>query len=620
MPGSSAREDAIKFYRNAAQNQPNPAETAAYKPVDPLAFEMSRVPMRTPRPLKIICCGAGISGLNLAHEVDTGSFANCELKIFEKNSDIGGTWFENRYPGCACDIPIHNYQFTWAPFPHFPSFYTGSQDIYEYLKAVSEQHGLGKYISLSHKIIGAKWIKERQKWQVQIVQTDGRELVVSDGQTKDGEQGEPFIEECDIFINASGAYNNWRWPTIPDREIYRGNMLHSATWPDVDYVTGKTVTLIGNGSSGIQILPAILDKADKIYVMLRSKTWVTPALANRFAGPNGANKIYTADEKDSWSKDPEGYYKYRKEIENELNARFRLYLKDSQAQQTVREITKNQMTAKLSAKPEIVPDLIPDFPVGCRRPTPGSGFLEALCSPKVEIIWGEIATFNETGLKTESGRQVDSDTIICATGFNMGFVPRFPVVGSDGRDLRQVWTKELPTAYLSVTVDKMPNYFVMMGPQSPLGHGSITGSIEKVSQYVGRLLFKLQTEAYASFVPRQAVTRAWLEHAQKWMEKTVWVEHCASSFKNGSSGTTVVSLHPGSRLHFFDLLENPRYEDFEWTSLCDDPSSMFAWLADGFTAAEASGTSDLSYYLKDAPHIKERNRSEGVSVRVNGRA
>nr|RBQ97554.1 hypothetical protein FVER53263_20483 [Fusarium verticillioides] len=225
-PDSSAMEDAVKFYQAAAQGQPNPSETSAYKSVDPLAFEMSRVPMRTPRPLKIVCCGAGISGLNLAHEVETGSFTNCELKIYEKNSDLGGTWFENRYPGCA--------------------FYTGSQDIYNYLKDVADQHNLGQYIKLSHKIIGAKWFEERQKWQIQIVQTDGRELVVSDGETKDGEKGEPFIEECDIFINASGAYNNWRWPAIPNRETYRGNMMHSAAWPDADYVTGRTVTLIGN--------------------------------------------------------------------------------------------------------------------------------------------------------------------------------------------------------------------------------------------------------------------------------------------------------------------------------------------------------------------------------------
>lgn len=230
----------------------------------------------------------------------------------------------------------------------------------------------------------------------------------------------------------------------------------------------------------------------------------------------------------------------------------------------------------------------------CRRPTPGSGFLEALCSPKVEIVWGDIDTFNETGIKTTSGRQIDSDTIICATGFNMGFVPRFSIVGSSGLDLREVWQKELPAAYLSTAVKNMPNFFVMMGPQSPLGHGSITGSVEHVTKYIGRFIEKLQTEAYSSVVPKEIVSEAWLAHAMKWMEKTVWVENCASSFKNGESGRTVISLHPGSRLHYFDLLEHPRFEDFEWTSLLKDPTSMFAWLADGFTAAETIGESDLS--------------------------
>lgn len=194
--------------------------------------------------------------------------------------------------------------------------------------------------------------------------TDGRELVISDGVSQEGEQGETFIEECDIFINASGAYNNWRWPNIPGRELYQGTMMHSASWPKDAHLTGRAITLIGNGSSGIQILPSILDQADKIYVLLRSKTWVTPALANRYAGENGANKIYTEEEKQAWADDPEAYYNYRKDIENELNARFRLYLKDSQAQQMGRDGTKKQMTARLSAKPELATDLIPDFPVG----------------------------------------------------------------------------------------------------------------------------------------------------------------------------------------------------------------------------------------------------------------
>ena len=176
----------------------------------------------------------------------------------------------------------------------------------------------------------------------------------------------------------------------------------------------------------------------------------------------------------------------------------------------------------------------------------------------------------------------------------MGFVHRFSIIGSHGRDLRDDWTEELPASYLSVTVKNMPNYFVFMGPTSPLGHGSIVGSVEHVTGYIRRLLWKMQTEAYASFVPKPIVTKAWQAHALKWMDKTVWVESCNSSFKNGKSSGPVISLHPGSRLHYFDLLENPRYEDFEWTSLLKDPMDMFAWLADGFTTGETHATKDLS--------------------------
>lgn len=256
-------------------------------------------------------------------------------------------------------------QFSWAPFPHFPAFYTDRQHIYEYLEEVADQHNLRQYVKTSHKVTGAKWIEERQKWQIQIVETDGRELVASGPDTKDGELDEPFIEECDIFVNASGAYNNWRWPTIPNRESFKGKMIHPAIWPKGYNLMDQTVALIGNGSTGIQILPAVLNQVKKIYVLIRSKTWVTPALANRFAGENGANKTFTEKEQEAWSQDPEKYLEYRKEIENELNARFRLYLKDSQAQKMGRKFVTQQMTDRLSAKPELADDLIPEFPVGC---------------------------------------------------------------------------------------------------------------------------------------------------------------------------------------------------------------------------------------------------------------
>ena len=213
-------------------------------------------------------------------------------------------------------------------------------------------------------MLGAKWIAERQKWQIQVVRTDGRQVILSDSVSKAGEVGEPFVEECDIFINATGAYNNWRWPTIPNRTSFKGQMLHSAVWPQGLSLKGQTVALIGNGSTGIQILPAILDEVEKIYVFIRNRTWVTASLAQKFAGPNGTNKHFTPEEQDAWAKDPEAYLQYRKEIETDLNIRFRMYIQASQAQKNAREFSIDQMTKRLGAKPDLVGELVPEFPVG----------------------------------------------------------------------------------------------------------------------------------------------------------------------------------------------------------------------------------------------------------------
>ncbi|GAB7353336.1 hypothetical protein MBLNU459_g3826t2 [Dothideomycetes sp. NU459] len=598
-------ESALKFYQKLADSNPEEVGTTAYKH-DALAFALSKAPMRTPRPIKVVCAGAGFSGLSFAREVETGSIPNCDLTVYEKNSNVGGTWFENRYPGCACDIPVHNYQYSWAPYPYFPSFYAGSKFIHEYVESVADQHNLRHYLKLSHKVVAAKWIEEKQKWQVQIVKTDGREVIVSDGANHEGEVGEPFIEECDIFINATGAYNNWKWPTIPNRTSFKGRMLHSAIWPKEASLKGETVALIGNGSTGIQILPAILEDVAKVYVFIRNPTWVTAGLAQRFAGPDGSNKFFTKEQLDHWAKNPEEYLLYRKEIEDELNVRFRLYIKNSATQNAAKKFSVDQMKRKLAEKPYLSDQLIPEFPVGCRRPTPGNGYLEALCSRKVEIVWGELDTFTETGLTSASGVEAKVDTIICATGFNMGFAPRFPVVGRDGTDLRQKWKAETPACYLSVTAEDMPNYFIYMGPASPLGHGSIVGSIERVTEYIQKLIFKLQTENYGSVMPRTKVVQAYRAHTLKWVEKTVWNAGCVSTFKNGTLDGKIASLHPGSRLHYFDLLQHPRFEDFDWTSLCSD-EDMFAWLADGFTAAETEGKMDMSYYLVDAPMLKPKD-------------
>jgi hypothetical protein len=236
------------------------------------------------------------------------------------------------------------------------------------LESVADQHNLRQYVKHSHKVVGAKWIEERQKWQVQVVRTDGRDLVVSNRETREGEVGIPFVDECDVLINAAGCFNDWKWPNIIGRERFQGQLLHSASWPKDATMKGKTVALIGNGSTGVQILPSILDEVEKVYVHIRSKTWITAGFAQRFAGPNGSNVIFSEEQKKAWEQNPDEYLNYRKEVESELNSRFKLYLKDTREQKEAREFSIKQMSEKLAGKPEIIDNLLPEFAVGFAIP------------------------------------------------------------------------------------------------------------------------------------------------------------------------------------------------------------------------------------------------------------
>lgn len=262
------------------------------------------------------------------------------------------------------DIPVHNYQLSWAPYPYFPSYYGTQKDIHDYQERVADQHDLRQFVKTSHKVVEARWIEETQKWQVQVVQTDGRELMTSNRVARDGEIGNPFVDECDILINASGCFNDWKWPNVPGREKFRGEMLHSAIWPKDLSLKDRTVALIGNGSTGVQILPAILDEVKKVYVYIRSKTWITAGFAQKFSGPGGTNLIFSEEQKKIWAEDPEAYLGYRKEVESELNGRFKLYLKHTEEQRQARSFSVQQMSEKLRTKPEIIEKLIPDFAVG----------------------------------------------------------------------------------------------------------------------------------------------------------------------------------------------------------------------------------------------------------------
>ena len=219
-----------------------------------------------------------------------------------------------------------------------------------------------KYLKLSHKVVGARWLPEKMKWEVKVQRMGGAEFVES---RPDEDVSESFIDECDIFISGTGFVNNWKWPAIPGRVDYQGELFHSAIWPKGHtFRKDQTVALIGNGSSGIQILPAILDQVKKVYVFIRNPTWITAGFAQKYAGPNGTNITFTEEQKQHWADNPDEYYAYRVAVESELNNRFRIYLKNSEEQEQARQFSVKQISDKLVGRADLEEYLLPNFAVG----------------------------------------------------------------------------------------------------------------------------------------------------------------------------------------------------------------------------------------------------------------
>ncbi|CZT14616.1 related to monooxigenase [Ramularia collo-cygni] len=539
---------------------------------------IQEVPMGTRQPIKVIFIGMGASGVNFCKKLSEKTL-NVDLVVYEKNKTLGGTWYENQYEGCACDIPSVCYQFTWDRKPDWASYYSGSAQIHQYLEDLSDKYDLRRYVKFEHEIVKAEWLSEEGLWEVTI---------------KHG--SETFKDRAEFLINGGGVLNKWRWPKIKGIDAqgntpFRGKLMHSARWDKSYDLTDKKVLNIGIGSSGVQIIPNIVDRVEQLHVVARSPVWITMGFAQTWAAQTGGNFKYSEEIKQRFVDDPEFYQRYCKAIESELNVRFKLIIKNTPESKAAKEFSINEMTRKLGGRKDLIDNLMPkDFDIGCRRPTPGNGFLEALTQDKTTVHFGEIQEITENGYVDKNGVEHEVDCIICATGFDTSFKPGFPIL-FDGKNLQDQFTGDI-VGYLGLSSPEIPNYFIFIGAYGPLGHGSVMPMIEFYTDYVFQVLEKVQTEYIKRLSVKRSAAEDFTRYADKYLQRTAWNGPCSSWFKNGKTANKPV-LWPGSRIHYLTVLEKPRYEHFDIEYKTDN---SFSFLGDGFCTRELDGR-DLTWYM-----------------------
>ncbi|KAI1329152.1 hypothetical protein F5Y16DRAFT_113280 [Xylariaceae sp. FL0255] len=563
-------------------------------------YSILEQPLGTKKHVRIVGIGAGASGLNMIRTLRR-NLTNYEHVVYEKNPKVGGTWYENRYPGCKCDVPSHNYQFSWRHNPEWTNFFSPAEEIEKYLDQIYEEEHMTDSIRTNHKIVGARWDESRGLWDIKV---------------QNLETGKEFMDYANFLIDASGILNNWRWPSIPNLNTFRGELIHTAKWPkDFDY-SNKTVAVIGNGSSGIQVVPAIHPGLKQLYHFVRTPTWILPpriaammmmkSPASPLLAELGLHKseTFTAEHIEKFSNDPEFYLKFIKTIEADINGAFALLLKGGPLQKIAQTQIEGFMKAGLGGDEKLCQALIPTYPLGCRRMTPAPGYLEALRAPNTEVITEDIASFVPEGLQLESGIIIKLDAIICATGFDTSFLPRFPLVGRNG-NVQDIFAKETPKSYMSCALAGVPNYFTIMGPSAPIGHGSVFTLSEHIARYITRVIQKCQEEGVKAICPSDGAVTDFSEHIATFMPRTSWASSCSSWFKGGKTDGPVTALHPGSRIHFFHMLEHFRGEDWEYTH--DTPSgNRFNYLGNGFSIKELDPAFNSTWYLEpaaDAPLV-----------------
>ncbi|KAI1334768.1 hypothetical protein F5Y15DRAFT_280124 [Xylariaceae sp. FL0016] len=556
------------------------------------AYTVLERPLGTPKHVKIVGIGAGASGINMIRTLRK-NLTNFEHVIYEKNRKIGGTWFENRYPGCRCDVPSHNYQFSWRPNREWSGFFSPAEEIEEYLDRICEEERMMDTIKLQHKVTGAWWDESRGLWDLRVVSL---------------ETGTELRDEANFLVDASGILNNWKWPDIPNLPSFQGEIIHTANWPKAFDYHNKTVAVIGNGSSGIQLLPAIQPHVKKLYHIVRTPTWIlpprimtmkimrSPATAVLDQIELDENENFSQATIDKFKNDPDFYRQFVRAVEKDINGAFPIVLNGSPIQQMAQSKVTEYMTACLGGDEELCKALIPTFPLGCRRMTPAPGYLEALRAPNTEVVTGGIAGVLPEGLQLDSGEIIKLDAIICATGFDTSFAPRFPLVGRCGNV--QDTAQEDVKGYMSCALANVPNYFTFLGPNGPIGHGSVFTLSEHIARYIARAIRKCQTENIKALVPSAEAVDDYAAHVAAFMPRTAWAAPCRSWFKGGREEGPVTALHPGSRIHFFHMLEGFRGEDWEYV-YDSRRGNRFAYLGNGFSTKELDPNVDELWYLNE---------------------
>lgn len=456
-------------------------------PIRHTANGNGRRPIAPREDVRVAICGAGFSGLGMA--IRLRRMGIDDFVVLERAGDLGGTWRDNSYPGCACDVPSHLYSFSFAPNPNWSRTYSSQPEIREYLRDVAERFGLTPHIRYRSGLRDARWNPELRLWELET--EDDRRLA------------------AEILVDATGGLSKPQVPAIPGLEGFEGEWFHSAEWDHDHDLTGRRVAVVGTGASAIQIVPAIQPRVAQLTLYQRTPPWIGPR------NDRGLSRL----ERRLYRAVPGAQLMMRAAIYwgRETYA-LGLRRADSRAGRIARAITRWHLRRQVS-DPVLRAKLTPDYQPGCKRLLASNEYYPALREPNVELIADAVSEIRPHSIVAGDGSEREVDTIVFATGFDVLEPPA--VRDARGRTLAEVWAGS-PQAYLGTTIAGFPNLFRFLGPNSALGHTSVVFMIESQINYVADALRAMDASTLASVEVRAEVQDAYNGWLERRLAPSVW--------------------------------------------------------------------------------------------------
>ncbi|MBW8486686.1 flavin-containing monooxygenase [Actinomadura parmotrematis] len=476
----------------------------------------------------IVIIGSGFAGLGMAIQLKKAGFN--DFVILEKSEALGGTWHDNTYPGCACDVPSHMYSFSFELNPGWSRMFAPQPEIRAYMERVAGKYGLLDHLRFGAEVEAMEYDDAERRWEVTLAGGD--------------------VLTPRAVVSGIGALHIPSFPDLPGIERFQGTAFHSAEWDHGYDLAGKRVAVIGTGASAIQFVPQIAKKAADLVLFQRTPPWIQPK----------PDRAIPAPVRTVFEKVPGAARAFRSGIYWTLEARAVGFTIDPRLSGPMEALARWHLKRQI-ADPELRAKVTPDYTIGCKRVLLSNDYYPALTRDNVHVETAGVAEVREHSIVTADGTEYEVDCIVYGTGFKVtDALGEQRIVGRDGIKIQEAWANGIE-AYRGTTLPGFPNLFFLLGPNTGLGHNSVVFMIEAQIQHVLSCLRLVQERGGTSIEPKPEALRSFNDRMHKRLRRSVWSEGGCQSWYLDDSGVNR-TLWPGHTFEFWAGSRKARPADY----------------------------------------------------------